>query len=282
MKKIVKLMFGMLGLLVLAGCKKEIELYDGQEGIYFNVQYGPEWGNERVWANQQLTKVEFVNIAGNTDTLFLKVMTTGRIKDYDRHFNAEVVSDSTNAVEGENYMKLDGRYTIKAGEYFTQIPVIVYRTENIQDEAKSMLIRLIPNDDFTIGIPVWKKLPIQWDGEVKGDFKADEHKLILSDFVSRPTRWIGLANNGLEAGLWGDFTQKKYRLICEQFGLVYSDFMSTSSMPDAKRSVIHEHMARLLLDLYNKKTPMLEEDGRLMWFSGVSWTSRVGVPWKGF
>lgn len=282
MRKIFKYLLIMLVLIVIQGCTKEIELYDGEEGIYFNVQYGPEWGNERVWANQQLTNVEFINIAGNTDTLFLKVMTTGRVKDYDRYFHAEVVSDSTSAIEGDNYEKLVGKYTIKAGEYFTYIPVIINRTQNIQEEAKTMLIRLLPSADFSIGIPVWKKLPNQWDGVLKGDFKADEHKLVMTDFVSRPVRWIGLANDGLEAGFWGDFTQKKYLLICEEFGLVYSDFMTTTAMPDAKRSVIREHMARLLQNLYNQKTPVLEEDGRLMWFSGVTWSSRVGVPWKGF
>lgn len=282
MKQIIKLLFGILGLFAIAGCTKEIELYDGEEGIYFSIQYGPEWGNERVWANQQLTNVEFINIAGNKDTLLLKVMTTGRIKDYDRHFQVEIAADSTTAIEGENYEKLNNRYTVKAGDYFTYIPIVLNRTENIQDEAKSLLIRLLPGEDFKIGIPVWKKLPNQWDGVIKGDFPADFHKVVITDFVSKPSRWIGLANDGLEAGLWGDFTQKKYRLICEQFGLVYSDFMSTTSMPDAKRTVIREHMTRLLQDLYNKKTPILEEDGRLMWFMGVTWTSRVGVPWKGF
>lgn len=282
MEKIIKYLFFMLVFVIINSCTKEIEFYDGEEGIYFNVQYGPEWGNERVWANQQLTNVEFFNIPGSVDTLYLKVMTTGRAKDYDRHFFAEVVTDSTTAIEGDNYEKLIGKYTVKAGEYFTHIPVVLNRTENIQAEAKSMLIRLIPSEDFTIGIPVWKKIPGQWDGVVKGDFKADEHKLIITDFLSKPARWIGMNNAGLEAGQWGEYSQKKFVLICDQFELSPSEFMTASTMPDAKRTVIKEHMVRYLQNLYNQKTPILEEDGRLMWFMGVSWTSRIGVPWKGF
>lgn len=50
-------------------------------------------------------------------------------------------------------------------------------------------------------------------------------------------------------------------------------------MPGAKQTVIQEHMANYLQELYDKGTPVLEDDGRLMWFMGVSWTSVVGVPW---
>ncbi|MFR4037690.1 MAG: hypothetical protein ACLTZT_07770 [Butyricimonas faecalis] len=51
-------------------------------------------------------------------------------------------------------------------------------------------------------------------------------------------------------------------------------------MPSAKRSVIKEYMVNYLQDLYDNGTPVLEEDGRLMWFMGVSWYSYVGVAWE--
>ena len=257
-------------------------MYDGQEGIYFAVQYGPEWGNEKTWANQPITEIKFINIAGQVDTVQLKVMTTGRIKDYDRSFSVAIVPDTTTAVEGLNYEPLEKEYTVKAGEFFTYVPVVLRRTENIQKIKKDIVLQLIPNEQFTIGIPQWKRLPGQWESTVlKGDFKADFHKLEISDFVSRPSQWIGLENNGLEAGWWGVFTEKKYRLICEHFNLVYEDFMTAAKMPQAKKDNIREYMVRFLQNLYNAGTPILEEDGRLMWFSGVSWTSRVGVPWGG-
>ena len=50
-------------------------------------------------------------------------------------------------------------------------------------------------------------------------------------------------------------------------------------MPGAKRTVIQEYMVKYLQDLYDKGTPVLEDDGRLMYFMGVSWTTIVGVPW---
>jgi len=38
-------------------------------------------------------------------------------------------------------------------------------------------------------------------------------------------------------------------------------------------------MSTYLIQCYNDKKPVLEEDGRLMWFSGCPWLSKVGVPW---
>lgn len=282
MKKLFYLILGGLLSAGLASCEKETKLYDGEEGIYFSVQFGPEHGNEQVWAHQQVTPVEFINLHGEADTLALKVMITGRIKDYDRHFSVEVVSDTTTARVGVDYQALEPHYTIKAGEYFTHIPLVVYRTEEIRTEKKALVLRLIPNEHFSIGIPEWKRLPNYWQSTVApGDFRADMHKVELSDFVIRPSEWIGLENDGLEAGMWGVFTEKKYRLICDHFGLVYEDFTSPTTMPQARKANIREYMARYLQELYDQGTPILEEDGRLMWFMGVSWSSRVGVPWNG-
>lgn len=273
-------------LLVLAaifGCKKEERLYEGEEGVYFAIQFGPPWGNESVWANQQISPVEFINIVGMEDTVQLKVMTTGRVKDYDRYFGVEVVADTTTALEGINFEPLEKQYMIKAGEHYTYLPVVLKRADNIQSEAKELVLRIVPTKDFTIGIPVWKSLKGQWQSDVmKGDFKADYHKLVISDFVSKPSEWIGRDNDGVEAGSWGVFTAKKFRLIAEEFGLVYQDFMSPTTMPGVKKENIREYMVRYLRTLYDKGTPVLEDDGRLMWFSGVPWTSRIGVPWKGF
>ena len=82
-----------------------------------------------------------------------------------------------------------------------------------------------------------------------------------------------------EGGLWGAFTRKKYDLICEKFNLTYDDFTSEVTMPNAKRTMIANYFVDYLQELYDKGTPVLEEDGRAMWFMGVSWTSIVGQPW---
>src|SRR5690606_3328479 len=202
MKKLIHSIVLSLLCVGLVSCEKETKLYDGEEGIYFSVQFGPDHGNEQVWAHQALTPLEFINIHGDEHILELEVMTTGRIKDYDRHFSVEVVVDTTTAREGIDFKPLVPRYTVKAGEHFTKIPIHLYRTTEISKEKKSIVLRLIPNEHFTIGIPEWRRLSNHWQSAIStDDFKADLHKIELSDFVTRPSEWIGIANNGLEAGM---------------------------------------------------------------------------------
>lgn len=75
------------------------------------------------------------------------------------------------------------------------------------------------------------------------------------------------------------FSKKKYDMICEKFDLTYEDFESVETMPNVMRTIINEYFVNYLQDLYDKGSPVLEEDGRAMWFRGVSWTTVVGEPW---
>ena len=69
------------------------------------------------------------------------------------------------------------------------------------------------------------------------------------------------------------------QLVTAVFNLTYNDFMSNETMPSALQMLIYKSMSTYLIQCYNDKKPVLEEDGRLMWFSGCPWLSKVGVPW---
>lgn len=256
--------------------------YDGEEGVYFYVQWGAEWGDTTKWVNQSYTPVEFVNILGDTYEVKVRVMSTGRVKDYDRTFQMVVDKDSTTAVVNQNYEPFEEMQVIKAGQTYADVVIHLKRNENIMEVEKVLGLRLLPTNDFIIGIPEWGKLAGMWSSEGASEFDASVHKIIMSDFIVKPARWIGGIYDqpgDTESGRWGVFTVKKYKLICDQFDLTYEDFQTEATMPGAKQAVIQEHMANYLQELYDKGTPVLEDDGRLMWFMGVSWTSVVGVPW---
>ena len=266
----------------MMSCEKKLEDYHGEEGVYFFVQWGNESGDTTKWASQSYTPVEFVGIVGNTYDVKIRVMTTGKVKDYDRTFRMSVDKDTTTAVEGLNYEPFEEMQVVKAGAAYSDVMIHLKRNENIAKEEKVLGLRLLPSDDFTLSIPQWGNLTDLWPAEGGNVFDASVHKIIMNDFVVRPPRWlpsVDYASGDREGGLWGAFTQKKYRLICDQFNLSYGDFLTEASMPSAKRTVIKEHMVKYLQDLYDKGTPVLEDDGRLMWFMGVSWFSVVGVPW---
>ena len=135
----------------------------------------------------------------------------------------------------------------------------------------------LPGDTATLSVKVMAT------GPVYEHFDASLHTLRIADFMVEPKVWVGTAvspyNGGYESGNWGAFSRKKLELICERFNLTYNDFMSNETMPSALQMLIYKSMSTYLIQCYNDKKPVLEEDGRLMWFSGCPWLSKVGVPW---
>ncbi len=282
MKKVLYALTLALVIFCVTSCEKEVKDYDGREGVYFYVQYGAEWGDTTIWANQSYTPVEFMNVSGDHYDVKLRVMTTGNIKDYDRTFKVTVDKDSTTAVEGVDYEPFDEFQVVKAGYHYADFMIRLKRNEGIQTEERALVLKLEPTDDFEIGINWWGDVPGLWASDGGNDFDASMHKITMNDFLVRPARWIpaiDYAPGEAEGGLWGAFTRRKYDLICEKFNLTYDDFESEETMPNAKRTMIKDYFVNYLQELYDKGEPVLEEDGRAMWFMGVSWTSIVGQPW---
>lgn len=270
--------------LILLGCEKDLMDYEGLEGVYFAVQWGDSWGSEKTWPYQPYTDVHFINLSGDTATVLVRVMTTGPVKDYDRPFRVEVNPDSTDLTEGVDYLPLVNEVIIPAGEYAADVPVCLIRTEILQQEEKRLGLRLVANEYFSLSFPEWDAIVGSYQsGPIHDHFDASLHTLHISDFMVRPAMWIGTDSSpyydGNESGSWGAFSRKKLELICEYFDLTYNDFMSDETMPMALQMLIYKKMSQVLIEHYNAKDPILEDDGRLMWFSGCPWKSKIGVPW---
>ena len=140
----------------LSGCEKDLMDYEGLEGVYFAVQWGSSWGNERTWPYQPFTEVQFMQL-GNADTatVDIKVMVTGSVKDYDRTFRVEVNPDSTTAVVNVDYLPLENDIMIGAGEYMAMVPVRLIRTESLQHGEKVLGLKLVENQYFKLAFPEW-------------------------------------------------------------------------------------------------------------------------------
>lgn len=284
MKYLKYLAVGICVAFAMAGCKKvELKDYDGKEGVYFYVQYGNPAYDTTYWTAHSYTPVNFANIIGDRYETKFRVMITGRVKDYDRTFRVGIDADSTTAVEGVHYEPFPTECTVKAGWTYGDVQVTLLRSEDISKEMKKLRLKLIPSEDFDISFDVWYKLsgmlPLDPDDM---DFDPTYHEIRMSDFLSKPPVWSGGYYDqpgDQEMGRFGVFTEKKFRLMCELMELTYDDFTSEETMPDARQQVIQNFMTQYLQRLYDAGTPVLEEDGRLMWFMGVSWTSIVGVPW---
>lgn len=280
MKRLELLIGTIICILFLSNCSKETMKYEGTDGVYFAVQWGPSYTDSTQWAFQSYTPVDFINMHGKTHTAKLRVMVTGNKKDHDRKFGVRINMDSTTAVANEDYLPLEQEYVIKAGQLYTDIPVELIRSQSIQTEKRILGINLISSEDFNLAIPTWYALTPYFTSTRYKTFDATYHQIELTDFITKPKIWYGASNNGVEAGLWGEFTTKKFLLICELNDLVYDDFASTATMHTIRREIINQVMKAYLQSMFDKKTPVLEDDGRLMWVMGVSWSSTIGKPYN--
>lgn len=271
-----------LFLLSMTACKKDMMQYEGVEGVYFAVQHGASWGNERSWPYQPFTNVEFVKLTGNEVTINIKVMITGPAKEYDRPFLVEIDPDSTTAQAGVHFETISKELVVPAGKMEAYVPVTLKRTNDLQTSAKSIGLKLLPNEHFKLSFPEWDAVPgytASSTGIVQ-KFDASLHKINVNDFMVQPAVWIGSIQPGnMESGLWGAFSRKKIELMCRLFNLTYADFGSTATMPTVLALLIAVEGGNYLIERYNAKDPVLEDDGRLMFMGAVPWTSYIGVPW---
>jgi hypothetical protein len=111
----------------------------------------------------------------------------GYVANYARTFRAEVVTDSTNAVEGTDFKLLDG--VLKAGEYNSYLPVVIYRNAKID----TLQVKLIATDDLTPANPDDITFRVIWSSE-----------------LVQPANW--------PTYFWGAYNVNMYRFAIEQLG----------------------------------------------------------------
>lgn len=262
-------------------CEKEIMDYEGVEGVYFAVQHGASYGNERTWPYQPYTNVEFVKTEANEIQLGVKVMITGPAKDYERKFLVEVNPDSTTAQVGVHFNPFPSEIVVPAKALSANVPLTLKRVADLKKTMKTIGLRLVANQSFQLSFPNWDALPSNTSGTVVKKFDASLHTIRINDFLVQPAVWIGSIQPGnREAGQWGAFSEKKIKLMMELMNLTYADFTSTTTMPPILSGLVASTCARYLLARYDVGDPVLEDDGRLMFVGAVPWTSYIGVPYK--
>jgi hypothetical protein len=186
MKKGISILIIVAGILSLGGCKEDVPtLFNENDGVYFN-------------SSQDSLSYTFAKYPSRVvDTLKLPVNVLGNSATVDREITIEkVTGQGVNAIDGVHY-KLLPPYKMPAGSYSTTIPVVIYRTSDLDSVSVSIMLKLAPNSNFQSGITTKTSLKINvgflqkpptW-GEIGG------------------TQWAGYSAN------FGTWTKTKYKLI---------------------------------------------------------------------
>lgn len=183
-------LLGVVNLLLFGACdKKELEDYSGPNSIYFDFQ----WNNKSV---SFLTRP-----GGNIDTSFT-VFALGEVAAYDRKF--ELTVDDSSTLERGVHFDVDLVHTMPAGRVSVEVPVVLHRHPDLQEEGKKFIIvlRLLETPDFNLDLK-----------DVSG---IDVRKcyLTVTDGVKRPAGWAD-SGTGNYYKYFGKYSLKKLLLLIE-------------------------------------------------------------------
>ena len=186
MKKIIVYIV-LLAFIIFVGCKKVVPtLFAEPDGIYFNT------GDSLSY-----TFAKYPNRL--VDTLKIPVSVLGNVVNTDREFIVEKgTAADANAIEGTHY-KLLPPYKMPAGKFLTVIPVVIYRTGDLDSITATFILQLKANDNFKAGItsqttfkikvgylqkpPTWGEFGgLQWAGYSKnlGTWTKTKYEVVLA------------------------------------------------------------------------------------------------------
>lgn len=256
-----------------SACEKhELMDYEGQDGLYFDAQYGAEWGDTTVWAHQIYTVVAFGRVDDPVLDAKVKVAVAGSVKNYDRPFQIKVVQDSTTLIPDEYEANLN--YIIPAGQNHTYVRIPIIKTARMADETLQLQIALQANEHFNLPFSEVGKIPGRWTDTATDwsqNFNPNIHNFFINDMLVKPNGWLDI-----QFGKY--YSIKKHALLVkiagEKFGLGREDFENKTVMTAGRAKAIAAAVRPYLMEQYNlgREHWVLDEDGSMMWVSGVSWT----------
>lgn len=282
-KYIYNIALACLGLATATGCEKELMDYEGEDSIYFDVRRGATWLDPDTWSHYDFSEVPFGSTMDDEMELSLKIMASGKMRDYDRPFTITANPDSTTAVSGREYDSFQESGVIKAGENSTTITLTLRRSEQIDQDTLMLQLQLHENEYFKLEYTDFNDAPGHYSPSGNMMFgynkNACVHNIFIYDVLTRPEVWSGNDVTGM--GLFGKFSAKKFRLMMEITGTTIEDYQSTATMPSIRQQAISETMSLYLLEKAAEGDPVLDEDGTMMFFMYVS-TLGGSAAWAPF
>jgi hypothetical protein len=175
-------------ILPFAACKEDVPtVFAEPDGIYFSAPADSMTYTFAKYPNRLI------------DTLKIPVTVLGKPTDKDRTISLEKLSGADiNGTEGVHY-KLLQPYTLPAGKVSTTLPVVIYRTGDMDSLSFNFKFQLKANDNFVSGISAKTSLKIK------------------VGYLQKPPTWGDLTGNqwagySLNMGTW---TKTKYKVVLD-------------------------------------------------------------------
>ncbi len=209
MNKIYTIIASIACVTILLSCEQnEVMDYALADKVYFNETSVVSSVETAVYEKNYSFALQ--NSALMTDTFEIAVQLMGNVADYDRTFSAVAVADSSTAISGTHYKLIDG--VMKAGEYESYLPVILYRTEDTQEEAVNVQLQLSDDAELGAGVNDAIKFTLTW-----------------GDILLEPEHWPEY--------YFGVYSTNKYRFAIDVLEL--TDWPQTARVTDSKEEGVY-------------------------------------------
>lgn len=167
MKKYIYLLLLIIVVLQTACSKDEVEVFDSNNYIYFNV----DAKDDEAYPSLSWT-FTFMDASVKSDVYEIPVKFAGRYLDKDATFSWKVVDSLTTAVAGVHYEVLTPEeQAIPADKSEGLLKIKLLRTADMQAKSYFLVLQLVSNDNFQVG-PV------------------DQIKITITDQLVKPDWWI--------------------------------------------------------------------------------------------
>jgi hypothetical protein len=173
---------------ILPGCKEDVPtVFSEPDGIYFS-------------APADSIAYTFAKYPHRfSDTLKIPVTVLGKAAGIARTISLEkLIGTDLNGIEGVHY-KLLQPYTIPAGKVTTMLPVVIYRTGDMDSLSFTFKFQLKANENFVSGISAKTSLKIK------------------VGYLQKPSTWgdlTGIQWAGYSANM-GTWTKTKYKVVLD-------------------------------------------------------------------
>jgi len=135
------------------------------------------------------------------DTFWIPVRVLGDAPQNDRVITIEKGTGAdVTAMEGVHYKLMDA-YTMPAGKFSTNLPVILYRTSDLEVSPVSFKLELKANEHFALGITS--------KGVIRVNVGFLQKPANWGDFSGSSGFWAGYSAN------YGTWTKTKYKLVLD-------------------------------------------------------------------
>ncbi|MDO5663874.1 MAG: DUF4843 domain-containing protein [Bacteroidia bacterium] len=120
--------------------------------------------------------------------IYIPVEIEGFRENKDRKFNVQLIKEGTTAESGVHYEALQEYYTVKANQGRDSIALKVKRTLDIRNTAKTITLKLVPTDEFEVGL-----------------YDKQQVSISFSDILEEPDWWENWKY------LFGEYHRIKYQ-----------------------------------------------------------------------